>query len=221
MRLRPARLVYMEGSRTVKAAWLRPCLKKQTPTPCHPRLFFIYADLQLTNNILYLSLLPKRCTKQGQNQTDFHIKSRSFLEPQSEVPKACAPVPKAGDSPEDQEEGVVLGKKPAPGSPGSRTERAGGGAVKRIPEWNLWEGDACAEGRGSAGPARQERPGERSGNSGERRARKTGCPGGGSRAAARPRGWSPEPAPAGGSAERSRAKGQGGRRLRQREPPRT
>lgn len=114
---------------------------------------------------------PRDAQKQGQNQTDFHIRSRSFLEPQSEVPKACAPVPIAGDSLEDQEEGVVLGKKPAPGSPGSRTERAGGGAVKRIPEWNLWEGDACAEGRGSAGPARQERPGERSGNSGERRAR--------------------------------------------------
>lgn len=152
---------------------------------------------------------------------DFPIRSRSFQEPQPEVPKACAPVTIAGDSPGDQKEGVVQAKKPAPGSPGSRTERAGGGAVKRTSEWNLWEGGACAEGRGSAGPARQKRPGERSGNSGERRARKTGCPGGGSRAAARPGGWSPEPAPAGGRAERSRAKGQGGRRSRQREPPRT
>lgn len=66
-----------------------------------------FADLQLTNNLLYLSLLPKRCTKQGQNETDSHIRSRSFREPQSEVPKACAPFPIAGDSPGDQEEGVV------------------------------------------------------------------------------------------------------------------
>lgn len=47
-----------------------------------------------------------------------------------------------------------------------------------------------------------------------RGARRTGCPGGGSRAAARPGGWRPEPAPAGGRAERSPARGQGGRRPR-------
>lgn len=109
--------------------------------------------------------------------------------------RVCAPVPITGDSPGDQEEGVVQGKKPASGSPRPRTERAGGVAVKRTPGWNLWEGGACAEGRGSAGPARQVRPEECGGNSGERRARRTGFPGGGSRAAARPGGWSPSRRP--------------------------
>lgn len=51
----------------------------------------------------------------------------------SRVPKVCALVPIAGDSPGDQEEGVIQGKKPASGSPGPKTERAGGVAVKRTP----------------------------------------------------------------------------------------
>lgn len=136
----------------------------------------------------------------------------------SRVPKVCALVPIAGDSPGDQEEGVIQGKKPASGSPGPKTERAGGVAVKRTPGGTSGKG-ARAQRGADLQDQRGKRPEECGGNSGERRAPRTGCPGGGSRAAARPGGWSPSrrPREAGRSGGERRAGVAGA--LGQQEPP--